>query len=198
MKKKLKVTEESEFIPFYKKHTETIIIVLMITCSAGFGIWRLNNHLKLKTMADQYQKVMDKRAYEPCAFVDEEGVEIETYSEKESEKDDSQRGIKSMHIPFLRGYSWSDGYGASNCIPCSKAKDQIEINICNDKNSYYKISQEFKIDDLDKINPSLVAEIQGQESNEDIFREQNRVWTREMETAQGVKTNSVDTTSKSY
>ena len=75
--------------------------------------------------------MMNKRTYEACAWLDENG---------------DSKYASFERVPFLRGYHWSDGYGVSKCLPCKEAKDPEAIEICNNKYAYSKV--DFPIDDL--------------------------------------------------
>ena len=157
---------------------------------------------------------MNKRIYSACGCVDEEGTYATWTDWKDSDpefkglpkdpetghfmplKDRNGKiikdvpagypGTKDMHIPFIRGFRFSDGYGESFCFPCAKAEDQYQINICNSRHLYVNMTithstEKIDIENIDEANPALVREIPDQESEEEILRQQQTEWVGMMQ-----------------
>lgn len=196
------------------------ILIVALATTSGIGIWRqYRGYIGNKRAIAHYESIMNKRIYSACGCVDEEGTyaTITYWDENDPElkglERDSETGeylpikdrngniikeppavwlgeIKHMHIPFIRGFRYSDGYGVSRCFPCAKAEDQYQINICNSKHLYANITisdgettEKIDIENVDEANPSLVVEIPDQESEEEILRQQAEVWGTEMQKA---------------
>jgi hypothetical protein len=151
---------------------------------AVIAIWLAAYKVMQYIAIKRYEKDMQKRTYSACVTHDEKGTSPYTihtfYTESDFEgfPQDQETGvylpikdsygkivkeppafhvgeIKSMHIAFVRGYSWSDGYGVSGCLPCyDPPQDRYEIDadrvvrdkVCNDRSNY--ITQETIPDDI--------------------------------------------------
>lgn len=123
-----------------------IAIIIVVCIGSGWYRYKVNQGIKA------YEAEMSKETYYPCSFVDEDGVQIEDYTEEESSKNEEHRGIKNMHIPFVRGFYVADGYGQSPCYPCIKAESKEQVAVCNDRYGYTKL--DIVPEDLDKIKYS--------------------------------------------
>jgi hypothetical protein len=173
-------------IPIVEKKSNKYQIIgwFLIFIAGAAGTW--DGYGKISGIK-KYETDMNKRIYSPCSAIDEIGDSKYTTTTSWHEDDPELKGfpreeetgkylpikdkngkikepptsflgeIKDQHIAFLRGFSYEDEYGVSGCESCSKAKTPEEISICNDKEAYYKINKEYKIDDLDDVDPSLIS-----------------------------------------
>ena len=216
--KKIEIQPE----PIKKSNKYRIIGWLLIFTVAGFSAWSANNHMKVQARIKQYETTMNKRIYSACGCVDEEGTYATITDWKDSDPElkgfpkdpetgrlgpikdrkgnivkelpNGYPGIKDQHIPFIRGFRYADGYGESFCIPCAKAEDQYQINICNSRHLYVNMTitystEKIDIENIDEANPALVAEIPNQESEQEILRQQQEVWVGEMQQSGGFPKN---------
>ena len=210
--KKKKITTEIKPMQTKKSYKRFIIPVISIIALAWIA-YAVKNHIEVRSRIKQYEMTMNKRTYSACGVVDEEGTYATITDWKEDDPElrgfpiedgtgmrlpikdhfgniikdlpPGYPGIKDMKIPFIRGFRWSDGYGASNCIPCAKANVQEEINICNSRYLYINMSigdsnEKIDIENIDEANPALVMEIPDQESDEEILQQQAKGWSGEM------------------
>ena len=154
-RKKKEINQEIPIkISFYNTYKNKINISMLLIVLSIFGGWRFYIYTKAKEGIKQYETMMNKREYHACLFVDEDGVTVTYYSANDPNQD--HKGIDTMHIPMIRAFYWTDGYGESKPIPCREAKTQEEINICNSRYLYLHLDTGIIPDDIDGANPALV------------------------------------------